>query len=288
MRDKLAPPDQTNAEIATRQHGIVTLGQLIAGGLTRQGVSRRVAAGRLHRVFRGVYAVGHTRLSSEGRWFAAVAACGEAAVLSHRSAAELWTLLPVTTGLVHVTVAGHSGRAKRRGLVLHRSPSLTTSGVTLRNRIRVTTPARTIADLRRSGPAADLRRALRKSAYLGLDIGGEERVSEGEGDGSAGGKARERSELERRFLQLCHKHGLPLPHVNVPIGLYTVDFLWPERRLAVETDGWQAHRGRQAFEDDRERDAFLRLRGFEVVRFSWRQITEDSGSVVAVLRRYLV
>jgi very-short-patch-repair endonuclease len=78
-----------------------------------------------------------------------------------------------------------------------------------------------------------------------------------------------------------------MPRVNVPIGPYTVDFLWPEYRLAVETDGWQAHRGRQAFEDDRERDAYLRLRGLEILRFTWRQVRDRPESVVAVLRRYL-
>jgi very-short-patch-repair endonuclease len=75
--------------------------------------------------------------------------------------------------------------------------------------------------------------------------------------------------------------------MNVPIGPYTVDFLWRDRPLVVETDGWDAHRGRQAFEDDRARDAYLRLRCYEVLRFSWRQVFDDPKSVVAVLRRYL-
>ena len=287
MRLQLASPDELVAQIAARQHGIVTFEQLLGAGLSQGGIKRRVAAGRLHRVYRGVYAVGHPGLSNEGRWSAAVAACGKGSVLSHRSAAELWTLLAVTTGPVHVTVAGRSGRARRRGLVIHHSPSLTARDVTRRNRIRVTTPAQTIADLRRSGRAADLRRALRKAAFLGLDVGGGERVSEGEGGIGTGRSGRERSDLERLFLRLCDKRGLPMPHVNVPIGPYTVDFLWPKRRLAVETDGWEGHRGRQAFEDDRARDAYLRLRGLEVLRFTWRQITEDPHSVVAVLRRYL-
>jgi very-short-patch-repair endonuclease len=79
----------------------------------------------------------------------------------------------------------------------------------------------------------------------------------------------------------------PAPALNVPIGPFTVDFLWRDKRLVVETDGWDAHRGRQAFEDDRARDAFLSIEGYEVHRFSWRQVMEDPRAVVAVLRRYL-
>ena len=96
-----------------------------------------------------------------------------------------------------------------------------------------------------------------------------------------------RSELERRFLRFCHRNGLPIPEVNAPIPPYTVDFLWRQAKLVVETDGYQAHGGRQAFEDDRARDAFLRSLGYEVLRFTWRQLEDDPGSVLSVLRRYL-
>jgi predicted transcriptional regulator of viral defense system len=98
MHQQLASPDRLVAQIAARQHGVVTFAQLLSAGLTPKGITRRVAAGRLHRLYRGVYAVGHAGLSSEGRWFAAVAACGERTVLSHRSAAELLRLLPAKTG----------------------------------------------------------------------------------------------------------------------------------------------------------------------------------------------
>src|SRR5207247_11204601 len=99
MRDKrVEGPDAAIARIAARQHGVVTVGQLRAAGLDRNAVGRRLAAGRLHRVYRGVYAVGHAGLSDEGRWTAAVLACGEGAVLSHRSAAELLRLLEPADG----------------------------------------------------------------------------------------------------------------------------------------------------------------------------------------------
>lgn len=275
MRQQLANADQVIAAIAARQHGVVTFTQLIAAGLTPSAIARRVSAGRLHRVYRGVYAVGNAALSNEGRWFAAVAACGGRAVLSHRSAAELWRLLPVAGDPIHVTVVGAAGRARRKGLILHRSSSLPIHARTRRDGIAVTTPARTLSDLGRRAPPDVVRRARRQATYLGLDIGNE------------GEATPERSELERRMLWLCRRHHLPLPEVNVLIGPYTVDFLWRDRRVVVETDGWRGHRGRQAFEGDRARDAYLRLRGFEVLRFTWKQVEQDPGSVVAVLRRYV-
>ena len=253
----------------------MTFDQLLAAGLSANGIARRVAAGRLHPLYRGVYAVGHGGLSSEGRWFAAVAALGDGSVLSHRSAAELWRLLPVTGAPIHVTVAGRGGRAGRRGLVIHHSSSLLPTDRTRRDGIAATKPARTLGDLRRTEPAEVVRRAERQATFLGLYFG-----SEGEGTW-------ERSELEGRMLWVCRRHHLALPAVNVRIGPFTVDFLWRDRRLVVETDGWDAHRGRRAFEDDRQRDAHLRLQGYEVLRFSRKQVFDDPKSVVAVLRRYL-
>ncbi len=205
---------------------------------------------------------------------AAVLACGQDAVLSHRSAAELWTMLPPRPGPVHVSVA-RSGRAKRSGLIVHRSSSLPKAQTTSRRGIALTTPARTIADLRRTESREVVAKALRVAAFKGWEVGNE------------GGDAKERSELERRFLRFCHRNRLPLPLVNEPVGPYVADFLWPAPRLVVETDGWQAHRGRQAFEDDRARDTYLRARGYEVLRFTWRQLEDDSSAMLFLLRRYL-
>ncbi|MGH2954890.1 MAG: type IV toxin-antitoxin system AbiEi family antitoxin domain-containing protein [Solirubrobacterales bacterium] len=159
------------ARIASRQHGVVSYEQLIAAGLTPSGVARRVRAGRLHRIHRGVYAVGHRGLSNEGRWMAAVLACGPDAALSHRSAAGLLGLLrPRENAWVHVTIPGTAGRKRRRGIHLHRSPYLTNPLTTTRNGIRVTTPARTIADLKLTAPAHEVRRATRQAEFLGLPL----------------------------------------------------------------------------------------------------------------------
>lgn len=217
---------------------------------------------------------------------AAVLACGDwpsnerIAVLSHRTAAALWGLLSPGSGPIDVSVAGDGGRKARKGICLHRSRTLTPTLTTRRQGIPVTTPVRTIADLqlasdrgRQSAVSArELRRAIRQADVLGLRIG-TEIVPD-----------RTRSELERLFLRLCQRHDLPAPEVNVCLGSFEVDFFWRDRGLIVETDGYRYHRGRAAFEDDRDRDLKLRALGYEVVRLSYRQVVEDPDRIVTVLR----
>lgn len=273
MREESAIPDRVVAEIASRQYGIVTSAQLRATGISKDGATRRVQAGRLHRLHRGVYAVGHKRLGNEGIWLAAVLACGDRAVLSHRSAAALWNLLPASRGIVDITVPGSGGRRKRRGIRLHRSPLLTPAVTTRRNGIPVTIPARTLADLRRVATPKECRAVVRQAEILGLDLG-EQGVD----------TDLTRSELERRFLRLCLRHRIPTPEVNVRIGPFLVDFVWRDARLIVETDGYRFHRGRQAFEADRARDVELRLLRYEVVRFTYTQVVNEPSRVARTLR----
>jgi len=206
---------------------------------------------------------------------AAVLACGEGAVLSHAAAAALWGMLPPPSGAVEVTVQGDGGRRKQPGIRLHRSRTLVRELTTRRQDIPVTVPARTIADLRRVVRPEQLRRAIRQAVVVGLNI-----PNDVETDFT-------RSELERRFLTLCRRHRLPVPGVNVRVGSYTVDFLWPKRRLIVETDGYRYHRSRPAFEEDRARDVELRMLGYEVIRFTHRQLTQDPARVAAALRALL-
>jgi very-short-patch-repair endonuclease len=205
---------------------------------------------------------------------AAVLACGKGAVLSHRCAAELWALLPPTTGTVHVTVPGNGGRDQRRDVRLHRSPSLTDTAATLHKRIDVTTPARTLADLRRTIDPALYRKAVREAEFRNLPLG--DTPSD-----------RTRSELAAAFLRLCRRHRLPVPRVNARIGRFTVDFVWPEQALVVETDGYAAHRGRQAFDDDHARELELHALGYRVRRFTDRQVDRQPRAVAAAVKRAL-
>jgi very-short-patch-repair endonuclease len=285
------PPDVLIARIAARQYGVISIDQMRRAGVSDDAVRARCLRGRMHRVHRGVYAVGHARLSPEGRCMAAVLAVGggptprEAvldhwgAAVSHRSAVSLWALLPVKPGACHVTIGRNGGKVQRAGIRVHRSRSLAATDVTLRRGIPVTTPARTVADLRtaislgRSGAISEweLRKAIRQANVLGLPIGPKD------------AKVRTRSDLEADFLRLCRRHQLPRPEVNVRVGPYLIDFLWRERRLVVETDSYLYHRGEVAFQDDHARDLELMRRGFEVVRLSELQLDEEPAYVAEVL-----
>jgi very-short-patch-repair endonuclease len=140
----------------------------------------------------------------------------------------------------------------------------------------VTTPARTIEDLRRTLSPQRLEAAVRRAEVLGLDIG----ELSGEHEPT-------RSELEQAFLRICRRHRLPHPEVNALVGPFEVDFLWRGCELIVETDGYRFHRGRTAFESDRARDVELKLLGYEVVRFTYRQVVDDPGRVGRTLRTLL-
>src|ERR1700760_2479661 len=148
MRRYRSTADSRISALATRQHGVVSVEQLRDAGFDEAAVRRRVGAGRLHRLHRGVYAVGHRSLSWRGRWPAAVLAVGDGAVLSHSSAVALWEFLRPIQGPVHVTVDAARRPKSRAGIVVHRSRMLTMKDVTRRHGIAVTTPARTIGDLR--------------------------------------------------------------------------------------------------------------------------------------------
>lgn len=272
MGKESASRDRRIARVAARQHGVITTAQLAAVGLGRTGVSRRAAAGRLHPVHRGVYAVGHECLSDEGRWLAAVLACGKGAVLSYVSAAALWGMLRPRQGPVEVSVAGDPGRRRRIGIHLRRCPTLTPEQVTRHRGIPVTTPVRTIVDIRRTLPRRKVRQAVRQAEVLGLPIG------------EAPEHDRTRSELERLFLQLCSRNTLPQPEVNATVGPLVVDFLWLKQKVIVEADGYRYHRGRAAFEEDRSRDVQLKTMGYEVIRLTYTQIVDRPRSVVRALR----
>jgi very-short-patch-repair endonuclease len=268
-------PEARVTELAKRDHGVLTTHELLACGLTHAGIHRRVEAGRLHRVHRGVYAVGHRALSREGRWLAAVKACGSGAVLSHQSAAELWELVPRRPGPIHVTVPAYRRPRPGRGISLHRSKTLTDGDAIRRWRIPLTTPTRTLLDLKGTLPRELWEAAVDRARARGFDTG--EVVDE----------APTRSALERILLRLCRRHRIPLPEVNVRVGRFLVDFLWRESQLIVEVDGFAHHRARASFESDRARDAVLSLDGYRVLRFTYRQVTGDPGSVATTIRQLL-
>jgi putative AbiEi antitoxin of type IV toxin-antitoxin system/uncharacterized protein DUF559 len=295
------PVDAAIAALAARQHGVVSAAQLYALGLGRGAIAWRVRIGRLHRVHHGVYAVGHPRLTVRGRYWAAVLACGgaDAAVLSHRSAAALWELLPAPSGKVDVTSLRRS--TSNVALRVHRGTTLRPDDVARQDDgLPVTSVARTLIDLADVLTPQRLRRACHQAEILRLLDAAvlEQTLTRHPGRRTTGlrtiladlattGPHVTRSELEERFLSLITQFGLPQPLVNQTVHGYEVDFLWPGQRLIAEVDGAATHLTPTAFERDRRRDAALQVAGFRVVRFTWRQIIEEPSAVAATVRALL-
>ena len=247
-----------------------------------------------------MYAVGHRVLGLEARWLAAVLACAEGAVLSHRSAAAAWGLRPTALhSIVDVTVPTRVGRS-RKGITLHRSRVLPASEVTTHRGIPITTPARTLLDTAPHLSRRQLERALDEAEHLQLlDPGSLTSVVQrntghhGTGRlaktiaGHEAGSTLTRSELEERFLDLCAASAIERPRVNTRVGRFEVDFLWPEQRLVVEVDGHASHGTRAAFERDRARDADLTAAGYRVVRFTYVHVIREPRRVAALVKRLL-
>jgi hypothetical protein len=293
-------PDQAVAAIAARQHGVVSVAQLRAAGLGRGAIELRVRRGRLHPCHRGVYMVGHPRLSRMGEWMAAALACGEGALLSHASTLELFGVILLGTGPAHVTVAAGAHSHKRAAITVHRSRNLPAEIRTMRRGIPSTNVARALIDVAPGSPRRRLERLIDEADRLRLCSESELREAVAAHPGHRGasrvaralahhdvGSTLTRLELEERFLEMCRAGGLPQPLVNERLEGYIVDFLWPQARLVAETDGWDTHRTRRAFEEDRRRDARLAVLGYLVVRFTWRQVVTEPKVVAGQIRTLL-
>jgi very-short-patch-repair endonuclease len=269
--------DTALSRLASSQHGVVTTRQLLGIGLSYEAMSKRAKAGRLHRIHRGVYAVGHRALSQHGHWMAALLGCGEGAVLSHNSAAALWGFLRPFSGPTHVTSPSLNGRSLRPGIILHRSRSLTADLVTQRHRIPVTNPQRTIDDIESCVEPYLVRRAIRQAEHAKHRLNPSTKAQ----------TKRTRSDLELAFLRFCSHHSFPSPEVNVKVGKWEVDFLWREQRVVVETDFFDYHRGSVAYEDDHQRELDLRRAGYTVRRYTGDQIRNHPAEVVGDLGEVL-
>lgn len=290
-------------ELAASQHGVVARRQLLGLGLGEDAIDHRLATGRVRRLERGVYALGHAELRREGRMLAVILGAGRDAVASHRSAAAMWGLRPWSGSFVEVTAPGRGGTSRhRRGRIVHRSRDLPPAERTLERGVPVTTVPRTLLDLAAVVPAHHLRRAVERAVRADLfDLGPVTAVLDAHpgrpgrrplltllADFRAYGDTTTRSGLEARLLQLCIDAGLPRPQVNRFDGTRESDFRWPDHRLVVEVDSWTFHgRTRRAFDGDRARDRALLRDGWRVARFTDRQILGDPSTVVSDLRALL-
>ena len=293
-------------ELASSQNLVLSLAQLVELGLPRAAVHKRAAVRRLHRIHHAVYSlVPKPLLTREGRWMAAVLACGEGAVLSYRSAAALHGIRPTDRAKIDVTVPRRSSQ-KHRGIDIHRSTTLTLADITTVDGIPCTSVARTLFDLaevvsRRSverafdqGDAMEVldlgaiqgqlgRNRTRRAARVIRSILAEHYI----------GKTPTASELEEAFFGMCRRTGMPLPEVNQWIDLgdgeppIKADFVWRQQRVIVETDGRKFHGTHQARERDPRRDQRAMLAGWRPVRTTWRQVVNRPRELERTLPRLL-
>jgi hypothetical protein len=285
------------AELAARQHGVVSVLQLRGLGLDRHWVRRRVESGLLHSVYLGVYSVGVPHVFGRGRYLAAVMACGHGAKLSHRSAADLWGLRPNANRL-EVTVT--KNRAGPPGVHVHRTRMLDPQDLTVHDGIPVTSVARTLLDLSAVVKPHELAAAIDRAERLRLfDLRAVTDVLE-RANGRRGARglrnavaayepSTQKSELERRFKTLLKTAtDMPNPLFNAAVegetGTHEVDAFWPQQRLAVQLDGFEFHRTRRDRERDADSDADLELAGLRVMRLTWDDVAVHGERTLRRLR----
>lgn len=293
-----AGPDAVVAWVADRQLGLITTPQLHVGGAQRGSVEWRLATGTLHRRHRGVYLVGHGIPVPGAVELAAVLACGKRAFVSHRSAAALLGLARAPSVGVDVTVVDRGCRS-REAIRVHRVQTLAAADRGECRGIPITAPARALIDFAATASAHESERAIAEAFALRLVTETEIREAADRAPnragvaqvraimGQPGGPSRTRSGGERAMLRLIRAAHLPAPRTNYPVAGFTADFCWPDQRLIVEVDGHPFHSSRPAIERDHRRDLVHREAGYEVIRFTAKQLEEAPVYVATVIARAL-
>jgi len=265
---------------------------LIERGLTAKSIAHRIHTGRLHRLGRGVYAVGRPEVGRYGLWMAAVLSCGPEALLSHRSAAALWGIAKDSPEIeIEVVVPGEL-RRRRPKIHLRRRADLNVEHRRDVNGIPVTDPVSTLVDLASCVVEWQVEKAINDADRLGL-IDPVALRAEVEGLPPRPGMAYLRrllgcnaltdTGLERKFFGIVREAGLPWPETQAMVSGYRVDFHWPDLGLVVETDGWAHHRtpGEQAA--DHRRDQAHAKAGLTILRFAEKQVRYEPRQVKATL-----
>jgi hypothetical protein len=279
-------------DLAETQHGVVSYAQLLDLGLSADAIAERARAGWLHRIHKGVYAVGRRELTLRGRWMAAILAVGSTALLSHRHGGMLRDLCSPGSGPIHVTVPGGGGRLHRRGITVHRSTTLSPRPPEVIDSIPVTAVGRTLIDIAAMSPRRVVERAFdeaERQRLLDLAELQSELAANGHRRGTGTvrailaehlvGSTLTRNELEEAFLACCARAGVPMPEeVNADIVLpdggppVQGDFTWWTRRLVIETDGFASHATRRGMTRDRQKARRLRRAGWQVESFTWDEV----------------
>ncbi len=295
------PPDRAISEAAAARDGVLSHRQLVAIGLSKASISRRVARKLLHPRHPGVYAVGRYDLTRRGQLRAALLRYGRHAALSHRTAGAQLDLLKAG-GTIDITVTGHPQRPGRRSAVsLHYTRAWRPGEVVWIDGLPCTSVARTLADLAGGARHTDFTRAWNNAdRQLLLDVGplGEQIARARCGTPVLrrrlehyGAAPPTESELEELFLEVWAAVSSRTPISQWPLGTADrsgrVDFVFLPERVAVEVDGRRWHAIQAAFERDREKDLELRDAGFDPHRYTWRQVKDQGPRVADAVRRAL-
>lgn len=260
---------------------MVARSQLLELGLRSRSIEHRIAKGRLHPLWRGVYAVGRPEVSKKGHWMGAVLACGPGALLSHDSAAALWDIgSALRTGPIHITVPPGPSR-RRTGVKLHRRRDLRSEHRRVVAGIPVTDPVSTLVDLASCRPEWQVEQAINNADRLDLVDVEELRATIATLPPRPGMACMRRllgldaltdTGLERKFLAIVRAANLPIPETQAMVSGYRVDFYWPALGLVVEADGWRHHRTPGEQRTDRRRDQAHLASGLTTLRFGEDQI----------------
>jgi very-short-patch-repair endonuclease/predicted transcriptional regulator of viral defense system len=298
MQSKRSVRDEERAiaELARLQRGVVAREQLIALGLGAGAIKHRLRQGRLQRLHRGVYAVGHSNLARQARWLAATLAYAPDGVLSYRAGGAHWQLIR-DMGWCEVTVPAK--RRRRPGIELHLA-RLAPDEITVLDGVPVTTAPRTLFDLAAVLSGRQLERAINEAEVRQLwdELSLEHllrRYPRRAGNatvraalhGRQQGSTITRSELEDMFIALVDEANLPRPQINALVESFEVDAVWRAARVVIELDGRRTHGTAAAFEADRERDRRLAAAGWRPVRVTYRQMTRTPVALIDDLRRLL-
>lgn len=293
--------DAVLAYLAERQHGVVARWQLLRLGFGGGAIDMRVKRGRLHLIYRGVYAVGHSVISKQGWWVAAVLAGGEDAVLSHGDAGEGWSIHRSGGSRVEITAPR---LVRRAGIRCHVS-RLPDDETTVIHGIPITTVPRTILDLAGREPQRRIETAIHEAEVHRLHDAlslpdlirryprarGVRLIRAILADLARGAKV-SKEEMEDLFIALLDRFGIPRPETNKWLQIAGIwieaDCVWREQKLIIELDGYAVHGTRRKFESDRYRDRKLKVAGWTVVRVTWRQLNDHSDDLASDLRALLV
>ena len=267
----------------------------MALGFSTEAVDQRLEKGRLHRIGRGVYAVGWPATTREQRWMAAVLACGDGAALSHRSAAALWEIGRERRGRIDVTIT-RRGKHDRPGIQVRSRPTLPEDEVTFHRGIPVTAPVRTLVDLAAEVGWRTIERAVNDADKR--DLVDPETLREAlDGYRRVPGVRLLRAVLDKHtfrlsdmdlevlFRPIARAAGLPEPLTKQMVNDYEVDFHWPELGLVVETDGLRYHRTPSSQSRDQRRDQTHTASGLTTLRFSHYQVKHEPAYVRSVLTK---